>query len=568
PKPAATPTATPTAAPLATATPTRPGPAATPTPTSAPVVAPTPTPSPAKIKRGGVLRRGVLGDPAGFDPMMHVYAPTDPQSNSNLYSYLLVSRAGPTVECDLCTEWKIEDGGKTLVFNLVKNASFEDGSPLTSKDVVYSLKKMVGQIQGQAVSARCGLIKEYLALAKDFAQPFEAPDAYTVKIHLAAPSGAVPQIMAQNWCAILKDGTTTKDVTPKPNGSGPFRIGKWNVGASMQLVPTPNYWRKDSTGVQLPYLDQLENVVIKDDSVLLAAVVSGRLDMAGSTTVRDAGPDAVKLVEEFVKQGKGRVYWTKPASNGGAIMNVTKPPFNNIKLRNAVNLVLDRKSHQQIVFSGRADVALYQSPDYVGARTAEEVWDKIPGWGTGAKKAAEVEQAKQLMKEAGFGSDFSMTVLCYTGSGLAKNTAEWIIPQLQRLGVKAELKCYESTAPLFTVMAALDYGIAAYIYGYGLSDPDVMLGSYFITGGNRNWSGVSDPRIDALYQQEKAELDPQKRIQLTRQAEDILLELTPWGPLPMGIPGYLLSRNWGGWDPALGTYFHNRHEYGYDTRVQ
>ncbi|MEK7777029.1 MAG: ABC transporter substrate-binding protein [Chloroflexota bacterium] len=547
----------PTPTPTATAKPV-----ATPTPTSAPVAA-TPTPSPAKIKRGGVLRSGVSGDPAGFDPHMHAYQPTDPHSSANLYSYLLVNRVGSKVECDLCTEWKIENSGKTLVFNLVKNASFEDGSPLTSKDVVYSLKKMVGEIAGQAISPRCGLVKEYLA--KDVAQPFEAFDAYTVKIHLSAPSAAVSQILAQNWCAVLKEGTLTKDVTKLPNGSGPFRIGQWDKGATMQLVPTPNYWKKDSKGVQLPYLDTLELVVSKDIDVMLASVVSGRVDK--SSNLRDVGPDSYKLAEEFVKAGKGTIAMVGMSTNGGAIMNVTKPPFDDIKLRRVINLFLDRKSYAEIVFSGRAGVSMYSPPDYAAARTDKEVWDIIPGWGTGAKKAAEVEQAKQLLKETGFREGSPLSVYCFNSPGVEIKTAEWMVTQLGKL-FNAELKCYESTATFFPVMTAGDYGVAGYIYGYGLPEPDIMLGSYFIAGGNRNWSGVSDPRINALYQQEKAELDPQKRIQLVRQAEDILLELTPWGPVPGGITSLLLSRSWGGWDPGLGLYFHNRHEYSYDTRVQ
>ncbi|MDO8750813.1 MAG: ABC transporter substrate-binding protein [Dehalococcoidia bacterium] len=562
PKPAATPTATPTAAPLATATPTRPGPTATPTPTT--VATPTPTTSPAvRIKRGGTLRKGVTGDPAGFDPMMHAFAPTDPHSNANLYSYLLVNRVGSQLECDLCTTWKQEDGGKTLVFNLVRNASFEDGSPLTSKDVVYSLKKMTGEIDGK-ISPRCGIIKEYLA--KDVAQPFEASDAYTVKIHLAHPSAAVSLNLATNYCAILKEGTTTKNVLTRSNGSGPFRIGKWNVGASLQLVPTPNYWKKDSNGVVLPYLDALELVVVSDAEAQRAAAITGRLDHGGNYA--GATPDALKTAEQFQKVGKGTFLVIKADSVGGIIMNVSKPPFNNLKLRQAVNLAMDRTAQRAIVFNDWAYAVLYQSANYAGARKEEEIWNVVPGWGTGAKKQAELEQAKQLMKEAGYGDGFSVQVYCFNALYYELSTAEFATTVLQRLGIKADLKCYESTATFFPPMANLEYQIAGYIYGYGMPEPDIMLGSYFITGGNRNWSGLSDPRIDALYLQEKAEIDPQKRIQLVRQAEDIILDLAPWAPATIYYGGLLVWNHVKGWDYGIGSYFNNRFEYVYDARVQ
>ncbi|MEK7777345.1 MAG: ABC transporter substrate-binding protein, partial [Chloroflexota bacterium] len=537
-------------------------PAATPTPTSAPVAA-TPTPSPAKIKAGGMLRKGVTGDPAGFDPMMHAFAPTDPHSNANLYSYLLVNRVGREMVCDLCTEWKQEDGGKTLVFNLTKEAVYEDGSKLTSKDVVYSLRKMIGEIDGK-ISPRCGVIKEYLA--KDVAQPFEAPDAYTVKIHLAHPSAAVLLNLSMNFCAVLKEGTTTKDVLQKPNGSGPFRIGRWDKGATLQLVRTPGYWKKDSNGVVLPYLDALELIAVPDAEVQRAAALTGRLDHGGNYV--GAPLDAVKLAEQFQKDGKGTFLQTKSDSVGGVIMNTTKPPFNNPKLRKAVDLAMDRVAHKAILWNDRGHAALYQPNNYAGARKEEEVWNIIPGWGTGAKKAAELEQAKQLMKEAGYPDGFSTQVYCFNALYYELNTAEFVTTVLQRLGIKSELKCYESTATFFPPMSNLEYQVAGYIYGYGVPEPDIMLGSYFITGGNRNWSGVSDPRIDALYQQEKAELDPQKRIRLVRQAEDILLELAPWAPGTMYYGGTLVWNHVKGWDYGLGGYHHHRWDYVYDARLQ
>ncbi len=514
-----------------------------------------------KIKQGGVLRAGVENDPSGFDPMINAFA-TDAQVGSQLYSYLLVNLVGAEVTCDLCTSWKLEDGGKTMLFNLNKDAFFEDGSKVTAKDVVYSLKKWIGEIDG-VVSPRCGVIKEYLAT--DIKEPLEAVDANTLKIHLSSPSAAVPDYMTMPFCEILKDGTTSKDLQQKSNGSGPFRVTKWDKGASVRLARTPNYWKKDANGVALPYLDGLEFVVVRDAEAMRAAVVTGRLDRGGN--LRGAGPDAVKLFQEFEKQGKGAIVWKKAESVAGVILNVAKPPFDNPRLRQAVNLVLDRKSQSAIMFDDRTFPSLYIPPNYPGARTPEEVWNIMPGWGTGAKKQQEIDQAKQLMKDAGYGDGLSMTISCAGYSVVYRTLAEWSITQFQRIGIKADLKCYDSSATFFPVMSSLSYSAAAYLYGYGLPEPDIMLGSYFITGANRNWSGVSDPRIDAIFPKVKSEVDPQKRIKLVREAEDILLGIGPWGNVTVDFGGTLLWTHWKGWAPTHSQYDYN-YERSYDARVQ
>ncbi len=505
------------------------------------------------------MRLATASDPTSFDPHLASIA-ADLPASGNLYSYLLLNRKEYELVCDLCTSWSLEAGGKTMVFNLVKNASFEDGSPLTSKDVVYSLKKMIGQVDG-VISPRCGILKEYIA---DVKEPFEAADAYTVKIHLTNPSGAVAPSLAMLYCAIHKDGTTRAAVQTKPNGSGPFRIGKWDKGSLFQLVPTPNYWKKDATGVALPYIDRLEIQIILDPTARLAATLTGRVDRGSASGL---GPDQWKLFQAFVDQGKGSWRFEYGKLMGGAIMNVTKPPFDNKKLRQAVNLALDRKSGTAILYNGRAQPALYQSQDWTGARTPEEIWDKVPGWGTGAKKQQEIEQAKQLMKDAGLGGGLSVIQNGANWEDYHILLNEWMSPQLGRIGVNTTIKLLDR-GPFTPKMASLDYALNAYIYGYAQSDPDEFLGAYFITGAARNWTGFSDRRIDDLYRQQKAEGDPQKRNALVRQAEDILLDEMPIAPMPARAGDSLLWWYWKGWYETNIGYTQDRYEYSYDGRVQ
>ena len=466
----------------------------------------------------------------------------------------MVNRIGSELECDLCTTWELENEGKTLVFNLHKNARFQDGSPVTAEDVRYTWLKMIGEIDG-VISPRCGTLKDYIA--DDNPNFFEAVDPYTFKVHLAAPSGAVPYYMALTFCGIGPEGTAGDDLRISPNGSGPFRIGKWEHGALMRMIPNPDYFKTAA-----PYLDVLDFVIIADDTARGAAVITGRADQGG---VSGAGPDQWKLFQQFADEDKGAWLTSVCECFGGTLMAVNVPPFDDKNLRHAINLAMDRKSQMDIMFNGAAKPTLYIPPSWPGARSPDEIWNKVAGWGTGANKEAEIERARKLVSDGGHGSvkltDWGGTWHVYP------QQAEWTVPQLTRIGLDIEIKLLDRAA-LLPKLSGIDYQISTYYYGFGFPEPDILLGSYFLTGGSRNWTGFSTPFIDQLFVQQRSEPDPQRRIQLVREAEDFLLDVMPIAPIAMPFSDSLLWAHFKGWDPGLGGFFNQRFEFAYDGRIQ
>ena len=554
-------TATPTNTPVPTGPPTATavavavgGPVATPTPTQTPTPAATaPADAMMVIKKGGTLTIALSNDTTTFDPTRSVTS-WDLPAVGNLTSFLLVNRIGSEVECDLCTTWELKNDGKTMVFNLHKNAKFQDGTTLTAEDVKYTWLKLIGEIDG-VISPRCGTIKEYV----DHSNPnfFEVADPYTFKVHLEAPSGAVPYYMALNYCGMVPEGTTSDDLKTSPNGSGPFRIGKWEQGALMRMIPNPDYYRTET-----PYLDTLDFVIIADGTARSAAVITGRADQGG---ISGAGPDQWKLFQQFADEGKGA--WLKSICEcfGGTLMAVNIPPFDDKNLRHAINLAMDRRSQMEIMFSGAAKPTLYIPPSWPGARSPDEIWDKVDGWGTGANKEAEIERAKKLVSDGGYGNlkltDWGGTWYVYP------QQAEWTTPQLTRIGLDVEIKLLDRGS-LLPKLSGIDYQLATYYYGFGFPEPDIMLGSYFLTGGSRNWTGFSTPFIDQLFVKQRSELDPQKRIQLVREAEDFLLDVMPIAPIAMPFGDSLIWAHFKGWDAGLGGMLNNRYEHAYDGRIQ
>ncbi|MDO8750385.1 MAG: ABC transporter substrate-binding protein [Dehalococcoidia bacterium] len=507
--PAATPTATPTAAPAATATPTRPGPLATPTPTAVAVATPTPTPG-KQPKRGGTLNLAVNPVPPSFDAQFLSVSADYFQATTKLYSNLLLNYTEEVAECDVCSEWHLENNSKTIVFTLIKGIKFQTGQELTSADVKYSLRMLMGDVDG-IISQRSGVIKEYI-------ESIEAPDKYTVRINLIRPSPFVPKILANAMSAIYKDGTTREGLKTAPAGSGPFLADKIVSGTTWSLVRNPNYFKPGQ-----PYIDRVEITQVIDQVSRTAAFLTGRSDIwvRGGQIPEQFVPAFFKLADE------GKVEFqelTGGTQQGGVWMVVSKPPFSNLKLRQAVNLALDRK-RLQLVLTGAIPVhpqlIVYTEASPYATRSDAQIWGVLPGWRTGAEKDREIEQAKQLMKDAGYpdGIDIEMDV---RPDEPFPTTSQEVQKQLVPIGIRTKIKTVTS-ALQSERQANQTYAIQHWNFVMTTKDPDEVIGQYWLTGAARNITGYSNPQVDKLFVQMSSELDVAKRKQLLSQIVDIIV---------------------------------------------
>ncbi|MDO8750634.1 MAG: ABC transporter substrate-binding protein [Dehalococcoidia bacterium] len=505
----AVPTATPTAALAASPTPTRPGPTATPTPTAVAVATPTPTPG-KQPKRGGALNLVTASFTPNFDIQLLASSPDFYMTNSKLYSNLLLNYTADTVECDTCSEWHLENNGKTMVFTLIKGIKFHTGQELTSADVKYSLRMIMGDVDG-IVSPRSGVMKEYI-------ESIETPDKYTVRINLTRPSPFISQVLAGGSSVIFRDGTTRDNLKSAPAGTGPFLVDKIVSGASWSLVRNPNYFKPGQ-----PYLDKVEVTNIADEATRMAAFLTGRWDLRIGAT-----PLAEGFLGSFQKLADEGKTTFQPTIGGnfqqGVWMVVSKPPFDNLKLRQAVNLALDRKRIGSAVWGiipVHPQLLVYTKDSPWSSRPDNEIWDVLPGWGTGAKKVQEIEQAKQLMKEAGYpnGIDVQIDGLITSQSRVG---SEESAKQLAPVGIRAKVNILPSV-PLTERFTNLTYSMLYYPFAMITSDPDEIVGQYRITRAARNPTGYSNPEVDKLYVQMSSELDVAKRKQLLRQIEEIIV---------------------------------------------
>ncbi|MSQ22157.1 MAG: hypothetical protein EXR53_02450 [Dehalococcoidia bacterium] len=504
------PTATATLAPAASPTPTRLGPAATPTPTSVAVVAASPTPTPGiQPKKGGVVKLVYGAYPPSYDQQFLTVQLAYGSWLPRLYNNLLANYEGNKVECEICSSWVLEDGGKAMVFNLLPGIKFHNGKEMTSADVAFSLKMIMGQIDGLQ-SPRSGVINQYV-------QSIETPSKTQLVVRLLRPSEFVPTILSITTSAIYPEGTTRDDLAKKPMGSGPFVLAKAVPGANMIFERNSSYFKPG-----LPYLDGMEVTVLADATAQAAAFLTHKTEYLSAD-----GETALQIVSQYnklVAENKIKtVTVPRVAPMPAVYLGLSKPPMNNLKLRQAVNLALDRSDIGQVRYGTKyVEHLLFFNPSDFYGTPKGQIWDIVPGWGTGAKKLQEVEQAKQLVKDAGYPDGIDVLALGRTTGWNQQIYAEEVQRQLAKVNIRVKFELYDITTEA-SRFAAANYQLHPYNYKMTTNDPDEVVAQYWITGGPRNDFAYSNPEVDRLFKAMSSESDPAKRKALFFQIQDIIV---------------------------------------------
>ena len=461
---------------------------------------------------GGVMKVAIQGDPPSLD--MHqettflVMIPF-----GNVYNTLIKfhPHRHDDIVGDLAESWVSSEDGLTHTFKLREGVKFHDGSDFTSADAKASWDKIIAPPKG-SVSPR----KNIYQMVKSV----EAPDAYTVVFHLKYPAASFIPLMALPYNFIFSKAKL--DENPnwyKKNamGTGPFKLKEIRRGSYIEMERNPNYWKEG-----MPYLDGIKYYMIKDTSARAKSVRTGRTDVE----LRGFPPAEVEAMK---KQMGDKLVVAYPRINlqWGVMFNVTQKPFDDARVRKALSLAIDRYDMAKVLdpLSGLSVVGGIMHPDSKYALPEEELQQYA---GFGKNHEANIAEAKRLLAEAGFPDGFKTVLsnrsvkLPYIDFGVYLTTA-W-----KKIGVEAEHKLKES-ATWRKDNRAHNFAINVDPMGNPSRDPDAMLQT-FITNGYGNDGLISDPEVDKLFEQQKVELDEQKRIELVRQAQRIILDKMYWMP--------------------------------------
>jgi peptide/nickel transport system substrate-binding protein len=415
------------------------------------------------------LTLGVDQEVIGLDP--HIVTSFSSHRRVDLmYNKLVRHNENLELVADLAESIDIPDN-VTYIFNIRKGVKFHNGKELIAEDVVFSLNRIL-----DPKTASPG--RSYISSIK----AIETLSPYRVKVTLSAPLASFLEGLASNNCAIVSKAAVEQygNLQKVPVGTGPFMMKEWIPDNSMTLVKNPDYFES-----RTPYLEKVIFRIIPEQASLLAGVKAGNLDMAtindGSTIMlarRDANLNVMQ----------------KPGINVRTFgYNVTRKPFDNELVRQAMSLAIDRT---EIVTIAEFGMGRPTGPIPVSATQWALPLAKIP------YSTPDIAKAKALLAQAGYPNGFSFKIVTansYEG-GLA--VAQVIQNQLKKIGVTAELEVVE-WGIYIDRWVKRTFDAMVELRG-GSSEPDRFLYRMIHSTGGVNNFLFKDAEVDALLDKGRA----------------------------------------------------------------
>lgn len=464
-------------------------------------------------RRGGTLHEAVLAEPASTD----CHASTTVYNLGSLsphYSTLVRydPQSYPNIIGDLAESWTISEDGRTLVFKIRQNVKFHDGSALTAKDVAASLERIRKPPQG-IVSARAPFFSRVTSI--------EATDPQTVVVRLSEREVAILDILANPFNCIYSAAKLEADPRyPEKEvmGTGPFKFVSRVPGATWEGTRFDGYFMKGQ-----PYLDGFR-IHYMTGTAILNALQSGQIH----AEFRSMTPQQRdRLVQA---RGKDVVVQTSPMVTMIKVtFNSERAPFNDPRVRRALNLALDRWAGSgpigKVTFMGPVGALL--RPGYELAPSEAEL-EALPGWGKDIE--ARRAEAKRLLAEAGVPNlKFTMS---NRGVGEPYVTiGTWVIDQWRRIGVQVEQKMLQNPAWV-AERANGTFDVLMDAIAEMSDDPTIVLSKYQSKDKTPfNTARYIDRELDELFDKQRSEADPAARRALLRQIEKRVMEQAYYAPL-------------------------------------
>ena len=464
---------------------------------------------------GKVLRVGLQDDLKTLDPAIAYDVPAWGAEHllySGLVTYGFDSRIAP----DLASEWKVEDGGKRYVFTLREGLTFHDGKPVTAKDVVYSLDRLMNpatKSPGAGFYSDIAGAKARLAGEADALSGVKAVDERTVAITLETPNPVFLQLLAMPFASVVPEGAT--DLARQPVGAGPFKLAEWTAGQKMTFTPHAGYH-----GEAAPKLEGVEYVLGVNETLEVLKFERGELDLIGANRNIPAA-DFARLSQD--PRYASQVLKGPDAAFHYVGMNCKVKPFDNAKVRQAIAHAIDKARIVQLV-NGRGQIAKGILPPTMPGFDPE-----LPGYGH------DPARAKALLAEAGYPEGFKATYYCVSND-TARKIAQSIQQDLAQVGITLELKPLAFPTFLEAKATAGQVGIASGNWTQDFPDPSNFLTTMFHSKNIHETNSLNDsyyknPRVDQLLDKAGAATAPEERARYFRQAEALVVADAPVVPL-------------------------------------
>ena len=443
----------------------------------------------------------------------------------SLYDGLMDYTPGTTeLRPGLAESYEISEDGMTFTFKLREGVLFHNGREMTGDDVKYSLDRVTNPETQSPGAGFFGSIAGYDAVSAGKAEGLSGVtvvNPYTVRITLSRPDATFLHVMGLNFASVVAKEAVDEagaDFGKTVMGTGAFKLSEWTIGQRLVFEKNADYWREG-----LPYLDSVTFEVGQEPIVALLRLQNGEVDVPG-----DGIPPAKFMEVMGDPDQAARVVEGGQLHTGYITLNVNVPPFDNVDVRKAVNMAINKERITQVI-NGRAVPATQPLPPSMPGYTEDY-----------AGYAYDVDAAKALLVEAGFADGFE-TELFVMNTDPNPRIAQAIQQDLHQIGITASI---QSLAQASVIAAGGEADQAPMIWSGGMAwiadFPDAsnfygpILGCDGAVQGGWNWSWYCNADIDAMAIEADSMTDPSMvdaRLQMWSDIYMAVMEDAPWVPV-------------------------------------
>jgi len=475
-------------------------------------------------QNGGELRFCLRSEPKTFDPLLV----DDDASLSIRYLtggvLVRVNRHTQELEPELAESWKVSNDGKIITFKLRHGISFSDGSPFSSEDVAFTMKRLMDPAlhssTGDAFRSGSGAVSTKII----------APDQ--IAIIFPAPIAGLDRLFDQ--VAIMSAHS------PKKEGAvlGPFMVAEYKAGSSVLLQRNPNYWKKDSQGRRLPYLDSIRLDIQANRDVEMLRFKRGELDLinvldsdyfdrlAASSPglAHDAG---ASLDSDFI--------WFNQVATA-PIPEYKRAWFRSTNFRRAVSQAINRDDLSRVVFNGHAQPAVGPvSP-------ANKFWFNSKLKAEPYRPAAALQRLQAdgfrlqngaLFDKAANAVEFSIAT--NAGSKARERMAVMVQEDLGKLGIKVNVVTLDFPSLIERISQKFNYEAAMLGFRNVDLDPNGQMNIWLSSAEDHAWNPQQkapatawEAEIDGLMRAQASSADSKKRKESFDRVQEIVFEQAPF----------------------------------------
>ena len=447
----------------------------------------------------------------------------------------------------LAESWEISGDALTYTFHLRQGVKFHNGEELTADDVEYSFTRQLS-VEGAVNTDFLAQIKgasQLLEGTADQLEGFETVDDYTFTITLSEPYAGFLACLSTPGCSIYNREATEAagdqfGLDPSVTvGTGPFRLTDWTINDQLVLTRYEDYWKGPS---------ELPGVVIRivpDTETQRMMFESGELDVVDLDYLPDAVDDFTTRYPDQIVSGPrvGTTYFT---------MNQNIEPFQDVRVRKAVQMAIDRQAILDALYGGRGQVenGIYPHGLYGFNSSLPEI-------------TYDPEEAKALLAEAGYTNGFEMQIAADSSASDATNQAlEIIQARLGEIGIQAEIQNMDESTWLATRNSG-EMGSFMSTWTADYNDPDNFIYTFFGTPENTKLRSLnySDTEVMERVQKARTIVDADERIAEYQALEEkIVTEDAAWVPMYSRTHSFAVSKRVQGfevpWNGLSDCYFY------------